>query len=142
MKKFSLFLIFILSCIFLSACGRGEKVNGHNIRTAYQSVKILKERLPAEKRIEFEVSFWTIRDAQKSDATFLDAVDGKSPLEIIEMGREIYQQRKNTGFKGYEQYSSWEDMITKFSQERSLQGAISKEDAKDKANDVLYNLRR
>lgn len=142
MKKFSIFVIFILSCIFLSACGRGEKVNGHNVRTAYKSVKMLKERLPAEKRIEFEVSFWTIRDAQKADASFLDAVDGKTPLEIIEMGKEIYQQRKNAGFKGYEQYSSWEDMISKFSQERSQQGAITKEDAKDKANDVLYNLRR
>jgi hypothetical protein len=142
MRKISVFFIFILSCVLLSACGRSEKVNGHNIRTAYKSVKVLKERLPAEKRIEFEVSFWTIRDAQKADAEFLKAVDGKSPVEIIEMGREIYQQRKNAGFKGYEQYSSWEDMINKFGQERSQQGAIKKEDARDKANDVLYNLQR
>lgn len=103
---------------------------------------MLKERLPVEKRIEFEVSFWTIRDAQKSDSGFLDAVDGKTPVEIIEIGRDIYQQRKNAGFKGYEQYSSWEDMINKFGQERSQQGGIKKEDAKDKANDVLYNLQR
>jgi hypothetical protein len=142
MRKISVFFIFILSCVLLSACGRSEKVNGHNIRTAYKSVKVLKERLPAEKRIEFEVSFWTIRDAQKADAEFLKAVDGKSPVEIIEMGRDIYQQRKNAGFKGYEQYSSWEDMINKFGQERSQQGAIKKEDARDKANDVLYNLQR
>jgi hypothetical protein len=142
MRKISVFFIFILSCVLLSACGRSEKVNGHNIRTAYKSVKVLKERLPAEKRIEFEVSFWTIRDAQKADAEFLKAVDGKSPVEIIEMGREIYHQRKNAGFKGYEQYSSWEDMINKFGQERSQQGAIKKEDARDKANDVLYNLQR
>ncbi|WP_374089079.1 hypothetical protein [Methylomicrobium lacus] len=142
MKKISVFLVFVLSCALLSACGRGEQVNGHNIRTAYKSVKVLKERLPAEKRIEFEVSFWTIRDAQKADAGFLDAIDGKTPLEIIDMGREIYQQRKNSGFKGYEQYTSWEDMISKFGQERSQQGAVKKEDAKDKANDVLYNLQR
>lgn len=142
MKKFSVFLIFVLSCTLLSACGRGEKVNGHNIRTAYKSVKMLKERLPAEKRIEFEVSFWTIRDAQPSDSGFLEAVDGKSPLEIIEQGKEIYQQRKNAGHRDYEKYSSWEDMIAKFSQERSQQGAVRKEDAKDKANDVLYNLPR
>jgi hypothetical protein len=142
MKKISVFLIFVLSCTLLSACGRSEKVNGHNIRTAYKSVKVLKERLPVEKRIEFEVSFWTIRDAQKSDSGFLETVDGKTPVEIIEMGRDIYQQRKNAGFKGYEQYSSWEDMITKFGQERSQQGTIKKEDARDKANDVLYNLQR
>jgi major membrane immunogen (membrane-anchored lipoprotein) len=142
MKKISLFLIFVLSCALLSACGRSDKVNGNNIRTAYRSVKVLKERLPVEKRIEFEVSFWTIRDAQKSDSGFLDAVDGKTPVEIIERGRDIYQQRKNAGFKGYEQYSSWEDMISKFGQERSQQGSIKTEDARDKANDVLYNLKR
>lgn len=142
MKKISVFLIFVLSCTLLSACGRSEEVNGHNIRTAYKSVKVLKERLPVEKRIEFEVSFWTIRDAQKSDSGFLEAVDGKTPAEIIEMGQDIYRQRKNAGFKGYEQYSSWEDMIAKFGQERAQQGAIKKEDARDKANDVLYNLKR
>lgn len=142
MKKIFAFLILILSCSLLTACGKSDQVNGHNIRTAYKSVKILKERLPAEKRIEFEVSFWTIRDAQKSDSGFLEAVDGKTPLEIIEIGRDIYQQRKNAGFKGYEKYSSWEDMITKFSQERSQQGATKQEEPKDKANDVLYQLPR
>lgn len=142
MKKLTVFLIFVLSCMLLSACGRSDKVNGHSVRTAYKSVKILKERLPAEKRIEFEVSFWTIRDAQKADAGFLDAVDGKNPAEIIQMGQEIYQQRKSSGFKGYEQYTGWADMISKFSQERTQQGAIKKEDAKDRANDVLYQLPR
>jgi len=45
---------------------------------------------------------------------FLDVVDGKTPEEIIAIGKEIYQERKAAGFKGYEEYSSWEEMIAKF----------------------------
>lgn len=101
---------------------------------------MLKERLPPEKRIEFEISFWTIRDAYKETKEFLSQVDGKNPDEIIETGREIYQQRKNQGFKEYQQYSSWEDMIEKYARERREQDRHIKPDQRDKANDVLYKL--
>jgi hypothetical protein len=142
MKKLSI-LLLISGCMTLAACGKGQEINGHTTHTAYRSVKALKNRLPPETRMEFEVSFWTIRDANKDDKVFLDIVDGKKPEEIIALGKEIYQQRKNAGFKGYDQYSSWEEMITKFGRERMDQdnrkGSL-KESAKDKANDVLYNL--
>ncbi|MDO8846344.1 MAG: hypothetical protein Q7V32_18595 [Methylicorpusculum sp.] len=103
---------------------------------------MIKERLPQEKRIQFEVSFWTIRDANKDESAFLDAVDGKNPDEIIMLGKEIYDQRKSQGFKEYEQYSSWEDMISKFGQERMNQDRTIKVDPRDrdKTNDVLYKL--
>ena len=135
-------LLLILSCTALLACSKGQEINGHNTKTAYRSVKALKNRLSPDSRIEFEVSFWTIRDAKKDDKEFLNAVDGKKPEEIIAMGKEIYQQRKAAGFKGYEEYSSWEEMIAKFGKERIDQDnrkGKSKED-KDKANDVLYKL--
>ena len=107
-------------------------------------MKALKNRLPAENRIEFEVSFWTIRDSKKDDKEFLAAVDGKTPQEIITLGKELYQERKAAGFKGYEEYTSWENMITKFSQERNDQenrkGKSKEAIEKDKANDVLYKL--
>ncbi|MDD5320134.1 MAG: hypothetical protein PHD43_05880 [Methylococcales bacterium] len=141
MKKISI-LLLILGCTTLIACGKGQEINGHTTNTAYRSVKALKNRLPPDSRIEFEVSFWAIRDAHKDDKEFLDIVDGKKPEEIIELGKELYQQRKAAGFKGYDQYSSWEEMIAQFSKERSDQdsrkGTI-KENAKDKANDVLYD---
>jgi hypothetical protein len=137
-------LLLILSCATLIACGKGQEINGHNTSTAYRSVKALKNRLSPDKRIEFEVSFWTIRDAKKDNKEFLDVVDGKTPEEIIAIGKEIYQERKTAGFKGYEQYSSWEEMITKFGEERMDQEnrkSKSKEaQDKDKANDVLYKL--
>ena len=90
------------------------------------------------------MSFWTIRDAKKDDKDFLNAVDGKTPEEVIILGKEIYQERKASGFKGYEQYTSWEQMITKFGKERNEQEnkvPKSKEQQNiDKANDVLYKL--
>jgi hypothetical protein len=141
MKKLS-FCMVLLTCSLLIACGKGDQINGHNTKTAYRSVKALKNRLPANNRIEFEVAFWAIRDANKDDAQFLDAVDGKKPEEIIGLGKEIYQKRKDDGFAAYSQYKNWEDMISKFSAERDEQDikGKKKEDAKDKANDVLYKL--
>jgi hypothetical protein len=137
-------LLLVFSCITLIACGKGQEINGHNTSTAYRSVKALKNRLSPDKRIEFEVSFWTIRDAKKDNKEFLDVVDGKTPEEIIAIGREIYQERKATGFKGYEQYSSWEEMIAQFGKERidqdNRKGKSKEAQDKDKANDVLYKL--
>jgi hypothetical protein len=137
-------LLLVLSCASLIACSKGQEINGHNTATAYRSVKALKNRLSPDNRIEFEVSFWTIRDAKKDDKEFLDVVDGKKPEEIIAIGKEIYQERKAAGFKGYEGFSSWEEMITKFGKERMDQdnrkGKSKEAQDKDKANDVLYKL--
>ena len=141
MKKLSN-LLLILSCTVLVACGKGQEINGHSTSTAYRSVKALKNRLPTENRIEFEVSFWTIRDTKKDDKEFLNIVDGKTPEEIIVLGKELYQERKAAGFKGYEEYSSWQDMINKFGKERMDQDNRKgkSKGEQDKANDVLYKL--
>jgi hypothetical protein len=143
MKRIPLFF-FIILCLALTACGKGGTINGHTARTAYRSVKTIKEKLPPDNKIEFEVSFWTIRDAKPSEDEFLDAVDGKTPYEIIDMGKEIYQQRKSTGFKGYEKYNSWEEMIMNYGKERSDQdkkhlGAKKNFDSPNTT--ILYNLR-
>lgn len=141
MKKLPLLLI-LLTCTLLGACNKGQEINGHNLKSALKSVRYLKERLPQESRIEFEVSFWTIRDANKDEKQFLDLVDGKKPQEIIEMGKAIYQERKNAGYKDYDQYSSWGEMITKFGRERVDQDhkSAKKEAPKDKANELMYKL--
>ncbi len=139
MRILSALLLSVLA-LSLTACGRSEQINGRSSSTAYRSVKMLKERLPPEKRIEFEISFWTIRDAYKDTKEFLSQVDGKNPDEVIETGREIYQQRKNQGFREYQQYSSWEEMIDKYARERREQDRHTKPDKRDKANDVLYKL--
>lgn len=136
-------LLLVLCCTSLIACGKGQQINGHNTRTAFRSVKALKNRLSPEARIEFEVSFWTLRDSIKDEKEFLNKVDGKKPEEIVVLGKELYQQRKSSGFAGYEKYTSWDDMIAKFGKERIDQDnhkSINKADPKDKANEVLYKL--
>lgn len=143
MKKLAIVLL-VLSCTALVACGRGSEVNGHNMKTAYRSVKGLKKYMSAEKQMEFEVSFWMLRDANKDDDTFLDVVDGKKPEEIIDMGKALYQERKAAGFKEYEQYPTWEAMITKFGKERLDQDKLKKSQSDDKNrpdDSILYNPR-
>jgi len=117
MKKISIMLM-VVSLAFLTACNNGQKINGHTNKTAFKSVKILKNRLLPENRIEFEVAFWTIRDDIKDDKQFLSTVDGKTPEEIIAIAKEIYQQRKTAGVQEYTQYKTWEEMITRFGRER------------------------
>lgn len=142
--KFSPIVFLIIISLALTACGKSGSINGHTTRTAYRSVKMLRDKLPGENKIEFEVSFWTIRDAKTADQEFLDAVDGKSPFEIIDMGKQLYQERKAAGFKGYEKYNSWEEMIAKYDKERIDQDKkhVSTKRNFDSPNTtILYNLR-
>ncbi len=142
MKKLPM-LLLMLSCTVLIACGRGQSISGHSIKTAYRSVKVMKEKLPLENRMEFQVSFWTIRDANKDDEAFLDAVDGKSPVEIVAAAKEIYQQRKASGFQPYDKYSSWEEMISEFGKERLGQDkrkGSTRAEGGGQADNVLYKL--
>lgn len=136
-----IFLAFILisACITLTACNRGSEINGHSLKTTMRSVRYMKERLPPEKRIEFEVSFWTLRDAIKDPEDFLDEVDGKDPDQIIAAGKKIYEERKSAGVAEYTQYATWEEMISKFNIEKSEQGT-KKRDPRDKQRSVLYKL--
>ncbi len=132
----------LISFIFalLVGCSSGGEVSGRSIKSANKSVIRIKNRLPTEQRIEFEVSYWTLRDSIKNREEFLDTVGGKTPEELIVLGKEIFQQRKNAGFKDYDQYNSWDQMIAKFTQDRIDQNKHRKRDPRDAGNSVLYKL--
>ncbi len=138
MRVLTFLSVFCLALV-LNACSSGGEINGRTLKTANRSVSYIKNRLPVEKRIEFEVSYWTIKDDSKSNEDFLDRIDGNSADELIEIGREIFQQRKNAGFTKYDDYESWDQMITQFTQERIDQDR-KRPDKRDQANNVLYNL--
>lgn len=112
------------------------------MKTANKSVSYIKERLPADQRIEFEVSFWTLRDEITDNEQFLDTIDGKTPEELIELGKASFQKRKDAGFKDYQQYANWEQMIAQFSQQRLDQNRKEKQDNRDKKyqGSVIYKL--
>ncbi len=136
-KSISLVLLLTAS---MMGCSGGDQINGRSLKTANRSVSFIKERLPNEKRIEFEVSYWTLRDSIKNNEEFLDKVDGKRPDELIELGREIFQQRKSAGFSDYQKFNSWEQMITEFTQQRLDQNRSNRPGDRDKMNNVLYKL--
>lgn len=60
------------------------------------------------------------------------------------MGKEVYKQRKASGFAGYEQYDTWEQMIAQFDKERIAQetkkGSTKREDTR-KNGTILYDMR-
>lgn len=141
MKFLSIISIMVLS-LSLSACNKGNEVSGRSMKGAYRSVNHIKNRLPVEQRIEFELSFWALRDLHPDKNEFLDTVGGKTHDEIIALGKEMFQQRKADGFAAYEKYDSWEHMIAQYTQERLNQDKVKRKKAKhnDQANDVLYDL--
>jgi len=139
MRILSTTLVFII-CFSLIGCTSGNQINARSLKTANRSVNRIKNRLPEELRIEFEVSYWTLHDSIKDKNNFLDTVDGKTPEEIIELGKDVFQNRKNAGFQDYLQYSSWDQMITKFTQERIEQGRNTKSTPSRHNGSVLYSL--
>ncbi|NOT85863.1 MAG: hypothetical protein HOP02_14030 [Methylococcaceae bacterium] len=134
-------LIVIIGCItLLTACNKGNEIAGRSQSSVSKSARYIKERLPADKRLEFEVSFFAIRDSFKDGDAFLKEVDGKNPDQIIAIGKTIYEERKKAGVAEFAKYPTWEAMIANFSKERSSQGS-KPSDSRDKATrSTIYKL--
>lgn len=138
MKKITLVL---LSCVILAACNNGQKINGHNEKTVYKSIQMIKPRLPEAMRIEYEIAFGLLREAEKDNVIFFKSIDGKTPSELIAMGKEIFQQRKAEGLAQYQKYETWESMIATYQKERAGQ-KVETDIKKDSQNnrDINYKL--
>lgn len=139
MRVTSTIFVFIM-CLSLFGCTSGNQVSGRSMKTATRSANRIKNRLPEEKRIEFEISFWTLHDSIKDKDAFLNTIDGKTHEELIEMGKDVFQERKNAGFEKYTDYTSWNQMIAQFTQERIDQNSKKKKDPRDNNPSVLYSL--
>lgn len=141
MRKILIFFV-VLSCFFTISCGKGDQINGNSMKTAYRSVRILKNRLSTEDRIAFEISFWSMRDVHRDSGEFLDQVDGKTPQEIIEVGKKIFQERKAAGIADYAKHSSWEEMVNKFAKEKRDQIFKAKKKPREPKEDhsIIYKL--
>lgn len=133
MRKATTVLV-LLTCSLLLGCNKSHQINGSSMKTVNRSVSSIKERLPLDQRIEFEISFWTLRDEIKDNGDFLDAIDGKTPEQLIEKGKELFQKRKDAGNKEYADYDNWEQMISQYSQERIDQNRKKAIDDRDRKN--------
>ena len=133
MKKATTVLVFLL-CALVTGCNKSHQINGSSMKTVNRSVNSIKEKLPLDQRIEFEVSFWSLRNDVRDNKAFLDAIDGLTPEKLIEKGREIFEKRKASGDKNYEKYENWDQMIAQYSQERIDQNRKKTPDTRDKTN--------
>jgi hypothetical protein len=139
MKKISISVVLLIT-FALFGCSKNNEVSGRSMRSAYKSVNYIKNRLPTETRIEFEMSFWMLRDEIKDNSDFLSKVGGKIPEELIEIGKELYQKRKSLGYKDYDKFSDWNQMISHYNQKRLDQGKRKQREPRDKGNSVIYKL--
>ncbi len=130
MKISSRFLVLSIG-IALSACGNANQINGKSMKTAHKSVAYIKEHLPANQRVEFEVAYWGLRNQIKDDAEFLKTIDNKTSADIIELGKASFAKNKTSGLAEVAGYDNWEQMIAKQIEQRSEQDR-SAVDAKDK----------
>lgn len=135
-----LFTFVWVITVFIVGCTSSENINGRSVKAANRSVNMIKDRLSTEQRIEFEISYWTVRDAIKNNEEFLALVDGKSVAEMITLGKENFKKRKQSGFSGYAKYTNWQQMIAQFTQARINQDRRQGNPKKNRDNNVLYNL--
>ena len=132
MKKATFILVFLVSAL-LTGCNKSQQINGSSLKTVNRSVSIIKEKLPLDQRIEFEVSFWTLRDEVRNNKDFLNEIDGKTPEQLIEKGKELFLKRKAGGDKEYSKFDTWEQMIAQYSQERLDQNRKKAPDSRELA---------
>ena len=126
-------------------CGNERHINGKSVKSAYKSVRAMKEYLPRDQKLEFQVAFWTLRNGYEDNDDFLDAVNRKTAKEIIVAGQKKFEEMRAGGFDEYQKYRDWDDMIEQDKQIRAKQDlGLDKKNQKkqrDKTNNVLYDLR-
>jgi hypothetical protein len=135
MKKI---ILVLLGCTVLVACNSGQKINGHNEKTVYRSLQMIKPRLPENTRLEYEIAFGLLRETEKDNVIFFKSIDGKTPVELIAMGKEIFQQRKTEGVAAYQQHQNWDEMIKNYQQQRAAQ-KVETDIKKDSENNRAIN---
>jgi hypothetical protein len=70
----------------------------------------LKRSMGFNKGTEFEVAFWSLKQKSSDNDAFRALVNGKTPEEIVEMGKQNFTERKQANDPNY-QHESWESMI-------------------------------
>lgn len=142
MKKLSVFIVSLAISLSLVGCSGESKINGSSNRTVNLSMRSMSKRLPSDVRVEFEVSFWVLKDIIKDRGDFQDAVDGQTVSSLIVVAKEAYNKERVKGVPAYTKYNSWDEMINTLRQERRDQSLpkTKKERKRDQDNDLMYKL--
>lgn len=110
-------IALVAASLGLNGC-EGQRVNANSARSLTRSVAGIERKLPENKKVEFQVSFWSLKQFSESDAAFRKTVHGQTVDRIIEMGRENFENQKAKGNPEFTKYASWEVMVTELMQER------------------------
>lgn len=125
-------LMFVVLVSFgFTACSNSNQINGKNMKTAHKSVAFIKEHIPADQRVEFEVAYWSLRNKISNDADFLKSIDQKTFSDIIELAKANFTKDKAAGVKQLAEYENWEQMIAQQIEQRGEQDQAAA-DPKDK----------
>lgn len=129
--RVSAFLYVLLVSFGLAACSNSNQINGKSMKTAHKSVAFIKEHIPADQRVEFEVAYWSLRNKISNDVEFLKSIDQKTFVDIIELAKTNFAKDKAAGVKQLAQYENWEQMIAQQIEQRGEQDQTAA-DPKDK----------
>lgn len=135
--KSKTFVYLIGLLILLTGCGMGDRINANSEKSLYRSVTTLQRRLQDKERVEFEVSFWSLKQYAENDDAFRAQVNGKTVYEVIDMGKENFNKQKASGNPEYQDFASWDTMIAQFVKERQQSGR--KYDKRDRSN-TIHNM--
>jgi hypothetical protein len=72
----------------------------------------LKRSMGFNKGTEFEVAFWSLKQKSSDNDAFRALVNGKTPEEIVEMGKQYFTERQQANDPQYTQHATWDAMIT------------------------------
>ncbi|MEN8260642.1 MAG: DUF6694 family lipoprotein [Pseudomonadota bacterium] len=129
-------IVFLFLTLISIGCSTERSINASNDRTLLRSVKTMKEYLPSQERVEFEVAFWTLKESASSAEEFRDVVDGKTASELIALAKKNFAEQQAAGFRRFQTYPSWEAMIEKFVNERNSYARNYRQDKRDKRNTI------
>ena len=133
--KTKTFVYLISVCLLAVGCGKGDQINANSDNSLYRSVTTLQRRLPDQERVEFEVSFWSLKQFAADESTFRNQVNGKTVQEVIEMGKQNFAAQKAAGHADYIKFDSWETMIAGLVKERQ-QSAVRVDRSRDRDNRI------
>lgn len=140
MKIISITIIMLVCAGLTTGCGPSDKINASNDKSLYRSVSGIEHTLPEKQQIEFQVSFWSLKQYAKSELEFREMVHRKTASEVIELGKQNFATQSGAGNPDFTKYPSWDAMINQLLEERKQSELRPKRsDPRDKDN-LIHNM--
>ncbi|BBL56612.1 hypothetical protein [Methylomonas koyamae] len=123
-------LVFV--ALLTAGCGAPDQINARNLQAAHKSMNRIKQHLPPDDRLPFEMAYWLVREQVKNEADFLKAIDGKAPSQLIALGKAAFGSRKSAGDPKYAKLESWEQLLAESGKQRTDDSDAEQQDPRDK----------